>query len=99
MVNNDNLMLQNRAKGANYVSSAFFGKCVKIMPVPVPEIMLAQSINAFSRQRLCPFQLSLFVSAFYFRPNQLLESLSFTYTANGKRQIEVESFSKWKISR
>jgi len=72
MVNNDNLMLQNRAKGANYVSSAFYGKCLKIMPVP--KIMLAQSINACSRQRVCPFQLSLFVSAFYFRPNQLLES-------------------------
>ena len=91
-------MLQNRAKGANYVSSAFFGKCVKIMPVP--EIMLAQSINTCSRQRLCPFQLSLFVSAFYFQPNQLLERLSFTYTANGKRQIQVvENFSKWKMSR
>ena len=25
---------------------------------------------------------------------ELLESLSFTYTANGKRQIEVENFSK-----
>ena len=97
MVNNDNLMLQNRAKGANYVSSAFYGKCVKI--ITVPENMLAQSINAFSHQRLCPFQLSLFVRAFYFRPNQLLESLSFTYTANGKRQIQVESFSKWKMSR
>ena len=97
MVNNDNLMPQNRAKGANYVSSAFYGKCVKI--ITVPENMLAQSINAFSHQRLCPFQLSLFVSAIYFRPNQLLESLSFTYTANGKRQIQVESFSKWKMSR
>ena len=97
MVNNDNLMLQNRAKGANYVSSAFYGKCVKI--ITVPENMLAQSINAFSHQRLCPFQLSLFVSAFYFRPNQLLESLSFTYTANGKRQIQVDNFSKWKMRR
>ena len=97
MVNNDNLMPQNRAKGANYVSSAFYGICVKI--ITVSEIMLAQSINTCSRQRLCPFQLSLFVSAFYFQPNQLLESLSFMYTANGKRQIQVENFSKWQMSR
>ena len=89
-------MLQNRAKGANYVSSAFYGKCVKI--ITVPEIMLAQSINTCSHQRLCPFQLSLFVSAFYFRRNHLLESLSFMYTAKGKRQIQGENFSKWKIS-
>ena len=30
---------------------------------------------------------------------QLLESLSFTYTANDKRQIQVENFSKYKMSR
>ena len=30
---------------------------------------------------------------------QILENLSFTYTANGKRQIQVESFSKQKMSR
>ena len=29
----------------------------------------------------------------------LLESLSFTYTANGKRQIQAENFSKQKKSK
>ena len=29
----------------------------------------------------------------------LIESLSFTYTANGKRQIQVENYSKKKMSR
>ena len=29
----------------------------------------------------------------------LIESLSFTYTANGRRQIQVENFSKEKTSR
>ena len=29
----------------------------------------------------------------------VLESLNFTYTANGKRQIQVENFSKQKMSR
>ena len=29
----------------------------------------------------------------------IVESLSFSYTANGKRQIQVENFSKYKISR
>ena len=29
----------------------------------------------------------------------VLESLNFTYTANGKRQIQAENFSKQKMSR
>ena len=29
----------------------------------------------------------------------VLESLNFTYTTNGKRQIQVENFSKQKMSR
>ena len=33
------------------------------------------------------------------RDKIVLESLSFTYTANGKRQIQVENFSKYKKSR
>ena len=28
----------------------------------------------------------------------LLERLRFTFTANGKRQTQVENFSEWKIS-
>ena len=31
--------------------------------------------------------------------NWLLERLRFTFTANGKRQIQVENFSEYKISR
>ena len=30
--------------------------------------------------------------------NEVIERLSFTYMANGKRQIQVENFSKQKIS-
>ena len=29
---------------------------------------------------------------------QIIDSLSFTYTANGKRQIQVKNFSQWKMS-
>ena len=31
--------------------------------------------------------------------NWLLERLRFTFTANGKRQIQVENFSEYKISK
>ena len=33
------------------------------------------------------------------RVGKLLDSLSITYTANGKRQIQVENFAKQKMSR
>ena len=70
------------------------------MSAQLVRLKTAAPVSQKSRVRI-PYNPDFFFSGFLFADVKVasIERLRFTFTANGKRQTQVENFSEQKISR